>query len=198
MALPERELSSWMTRLWPPAANTHTHFAGERVELMEAGRWHLVFISAHYTTANLETQIVLSLSTRLTQQLALLSGPQRTTLVGFSHVKSPNRIYLITGWEMEAIKRATISQLSTLMGWHSWFNTNTVLSQRGIWFVLLNCTNKSSCRDSRMMFIVMISQPLPHLVWVTETSALRLCALVWKIPLSLSPSPSSVVSGNVT
>lgn len=65
----------------------NTHLAGERVEPMEARRWHLVFISAHYTTANLKIQIALSLSST-SHNSQLRSGPQQTTLVGLAMWKA--------------------------------------------------------------------------------------------------------------
>lgn len=71
-----------------------------------AERWHLVFICAHYTTANLPIQIALSLSTHHTWQPALQKAESQAPVGHFStasHVKSPAKICPITSWEMEVI-----------------------------------------------------------------------------------------------
>lgn len=75
-----------------------------------AERWHLVFISAHYTTVNLPMQTALPLSTPHTLQPALHMSSPRGTLQWTQPCEKPSKIYPVTCWEMEVI--STTPQLA--------------------------------------------------------------------------------------
>ena len=177
----------------PLSTHVHinTHLAGDRAELMEAKRCHLVFISAHYTTVNLSIQIAPSLSTHHTQQPAL-----HKALVdhfsGLSHVKSPSKIYPITGWEMEVISN-TLQLASSASICADTADSTAILSHLEEGFDVYNWTEwvrnfaQQLSRQQDDGYCDK-SASFPPLVWVKEPTLCGFVPRCEKYLASLSPS----------